>query len=76
MVHVVWCINKFVSWHPASLFGIDISSLDWHMIMTNLSKCYCAFSIFIHIAIMNRLIIPLLIQVSAAIHRFHLAMAF
>ena len=75
MVHVVWCINKFTNRHPASLFGFDISGLDWHMIMTNLSKCCSAFSILIHIAIMKRLIIPLLIQVSAVIHRSHLAMA-
>ena len=58
------------------MFVLNISSLDWHMIMTNLSICYSAFSIFNEIAIMSRLIIPLQIQVSDVVHRFPLAMAY
>jgi hypothetical protein len=56
------------------MFFLNISTLDWH-IMTNLSNCRIAFSVLYHVAIMSRLIIPLLIQVSAIFHRFPLAMA-
>ena len=57
------------------LFFLNISTLDWHIIMTNLSDCSSAFSVLNLVAKMSRLIVPLLIQVSAVFHRFLLAMA-